>query len=172
SRPLPLAAGSATKAVCHNVLGELADPPALVAETTRVLRPGGLSVWSYIDLESVVLSGGDAGLNRRVVLACADAGTSPGADGRMGRRLAAELLRSPLRRTAVDTAVFLSTSLSGPALMRVRTMFATLRDATPNGTGRPDVDELTTWRQGLEEADRAGQFLYAHTTYIVEAEKA
>jgi SAM-dependent methyltransferase len=165
SRPLPLGPDSASKIVCHNVLGDVPDPAALIEEASRVLRPGGRSVWSYTDFESVAISGGDDALTRHIVQTYADTpGIDPFCDGRMGRRLPALVRHSPLRRTAVGTSVFLSTSLAGLALVRIRTMVATLRDA-----GAMSPDDLASWREGLDAADRDGRFLYAHTTYLVEA---
>ncbi|MGH9179319.1 MAG: methyltransferase domain-containing protein [Acidimicrobiales bacterium] len=165
--PLPLATASASRIVCHNVLGDVPDPAALLEEASRVLRPGGTSVWSYTDFESVAISGGDDALTRRIVQTYADTpGIDPCCDGRMGRRLPALVASCPLRRTAVGTSVVLSTSLAGLALVRIRTMVATLRDA-----GAVAPDDLAAWRASLEAADQDGRFLYAHTTYVVEAER-
>lgn len=174
SRRLPLVTGSVSGVICHNVLELLADPAMLLAEASRVLRPGGRAVFSHTDFESVAISGGDVELTRRVVRAYA-ATPDPGAghcDGQMGRKLAALVARSPLRRRLVDTHVVLRAELSGPAEVRVRSMFATLRDARPAGGGALSPAELEQWRSGLVAADRDGRFLYAHTTYIVVADKA
>jgi len=67
NRPLPLASESANKMICHNVLEQMSDPAALVDEATRVMRSGGRSVWSHPDYDSVVISGGDVALTRRIV---------------------------------------------------------------------------------------------------------
>lgn len=173
ARPLPLTTASARGVLCHNVLELLPDPAVLVAEASRVLRAGGTAVFSHTDFETVAISGADVDLTRRVVRAYATT-PDPGAghcDGQMGRKLAALVGRSPLRTRLVDAHVVLRTELTGPAEVRVRSMFATLRDARLSGTGDLSVDELDEWRRGLVDADRDGRFLYAHTTYIVVADK-
>ena len=173
SRTLPLASDSVTKVLCHNVLEQLPDAPAVVAEASRVLCPGGRSVWSHTDFESVIISGGDRELTRRIVRSYADALDTGGrlADGQMGRRLAAIVGRSPLRRIGVGTHVLLSTELRGPAELRVKSAFSVLRDASAAGQVDLTVTELESWMASLRAADARGEFLYAHTTFVVTAEK-
>ena len=171
ARPLPLATASVDRLVCHNVLEQLPDPSAVLAEAARVLRPGALSVWSHTDFESAVWSGGDVDLTRRVVRAYADSPEPgcPWADGQMGRKLPALLLGSPLERDSVDTFVLLRTELAGLAELRLRTTYAVVRDAIGGGRSDLTMAELDAWRAGLEAADRSGDFLYSHTTYLVVA---
>ena len=171
SRPLPLATGSVDRLICHNVLEQLPDPAAVLEEGARVLRPGGLSVWSHTDFESAVFSGGDVELTRRVVRAYADSPEPgcPWADGQMGRKLPALVGRSPLERVSVDTFVLLRTELAGLADLRLRSTYAVVRDAIAADRSDLTMTELDAWRAGLEAADRAGEFLYSHTTYLVVA---
>lgn len=173
SGPLPLASGSIDRLICHNVLEQLPDPPAVLAEAARVMRPGATSVWSHTDFESVVFSGGDVSLTRRVVRAYAD---TPDlgcghADGQMGRKLAGLVQRSPLERVAVDARVLLRTELAGLAELRLKSTYAVVRDAVRIGGTDLTMEQLDTWRDSLLAADRNGDFLYAHTTYIVVARK-
>ena len=171
ARPLPLASASVDRLICHNVLEQLPDPSAVLADAARVLRPGGLSVWSHTDFESAVFSGGDIELTRRVVRAYAD-GPEPGcawADGQIGRKLPALVHHSPLLRLSVDTRVLLCTELRGLADLRLRSTYAGVRDAIRTGTTDLTQADLDAWRTGMERADGNGSFLYSHTTYLVVA---
>lgn len=170
---LPLADGSVSKVLCHNVLEQLPDPAGLVRETSRVLRHGGRSVWSHTDFESVVISGGDPDLTRRIVRAYAyapDSGGQP-SDGQQGRRLPGLVSSSLLQRVSVDPHVLLSTEMRGPAELRVKSMFSVLRDASAAGEVDLSMPELHGWVTSLYAASDRGEFLYAHTTFIVVAEK-
>ena len=174
SRPLPLASGSVDGLLCHNVLEEIPDPPALLEEASRVMRPGALSVWSHIDFESVAISGSDPDLTRRVVLAYAttsEAGFAH-ADGQLGRKLAGLVRSSPLERVVVDTRVLASTEMHGPAEVRIKSTFALVRRASLAGQVDLTIDDLDEWMAGLVAADREGRFFYAHTTYIVVGRKS
>lgn len=169
SAPLPLAAGSVTKTICHDLLECLSDPVALMAEASRVLRPGGISVWSHVDYDSAVIAGGDRDLTRRIVHAYADY-VQPwmtSNDGQMGRKLAGLVGRSPLRQTALDAQVMISSQLIGPARMRIDDIASTLRRGA--GEGRVDLaaEQLEDWKASLAAADTAGTFFYAQTAYVV-----
>lgn len=174
SRPLPVASASVDRVICHNVLEQLRDPLALLSEANRVMRRGATSVWSHTDFESVVFSGGDVELTRRVVRAAADTpdGAGAAADGQIGRKLPGLVERSPLDRMAVDTRVLLCTELHGLGDLRLRSTYSLVRDAIRAGATDLTLEELDRWRAGMVAADEAGQFLYAHTTYIVVAASA
>jgi hypothetical protein len=170
---LPVADASVSKVLCHNVLEQLPDPSALLSEASRVLRPGGRSVWSHADFESVIISGGDPELTRRVVHSYArtpDTGRQH-SDGQLGRKLAGLVGASALQRVSVDAHVVLSTEMRGPAELRVKSMFSVLRDASAAGQVDLTGDELDGWLTSLRDAAARGAFLYAHTTFIVVAEK-
>ena len=171
ARPLPLAPASVDRLICHNVLEQLPDPPAVLADAARVLRPGGLSVWSHTDFESAVFSGGDIDLTRRVVRAYADRPEPgcPWADGQMGRKLPALVRHGPLQRLSVDTRVLLCTELRGLAELRLKSTYAGVRDAVRAGSTDLTQAEVDAWRASLERADGDGSFLYSHTTYLVVA---
>lgn len=170
---LPIETGTVTKALCHNVLEQLADPPRLVSETFRILRPGGRSVWSHPDYDSVVISGGDAALTRQIVHAFADYAdaTMDHADAQMGRKLPGLIYESPFVPVTVTSNVLLSTELSGPARFRIEATVAVLRSAAEAGQVDLSMEQLESWMNSLEAANRNGQFLYSHVTYIVIAEK-
>ena len=171
STPLPLADDSVTKTVCHDLLECLADPGALMAEAGRVLRPGGMSVWSHVDYDSTVIAGGERNLTRRIVHAYADY-VQPwmtSNDGQMGRKLAGLVGCSPLRQTALDAQVMTSSQLLGPARMRIDDIASTLRRGAGEGTVDLTPDELDGWTASLAAADAAGTFFYAQTAYVVVA---
>ncbi len=138
-RPIPVTAESVSHVVCHDVLECLADPQALVVEASRVLRPGGTSVWSHVDYDSVVIAGADRARTRRLAHAYADLPREGiRTDPQMGRNLAALVAKSRLVRTAVDTTGVLATELTGPARHRIDDMTTSLRRAA--AAGWPGVD--------------------------------
>ncbi len=171
SMPLPLTDDSVTKVVCHDLLECLVDPVALMAEASRVLRPGGLSVWSHVDYDSAVVAGGDRELTRRIVHAYADYAQSwlSSNDGQMGRKLAGLVGRSSLQATNVDAQVMTSSRLDGPAKMRIEDITATLRRGAGEGKVEVSPSELDDWTTSLVAADAAGNFFYAQTAYVVVA---
>ena len=171
SDPLPLVSGSVTHLICHNVLGDLPDPAAAIAEASRVMRPGARSVWSHTDFDAVVISGGDPELTRRVVAAYARTPDPPmvQVDGQIGRKLPGLIAASPLHRESVESRVLLGTELNGPPEVRVRSMFALVREASLAGEVDITIEELEAWMESLRIADREGRFLYTHITYIVVA---
>ncbi len=169
---LPIADQSVSHVVCHDVLECLADPLALVDEAARVLRPGGTSVWSHVDYESVVIAGADRSRTRRLTQAYADLPREGmRSDPQMGRKLAALVARSPLLRLAVDTTVLLATELAGPARHRVDDMLADLRRGARAGWAAVDEDDVDRWEAELTGADGRGEFFYAQTAYLVTAVK-
>lgn len=170
---LPLADQSVDRIVCHDTLEVLVDPMALVSEAARVLRPGGVSVWSHLDFDSLVFAGGDLWLTRRVVHAYADLGHpgAPNADGQMGRKLAGLVRRSPLEPVAVDAVGVVSTSLAGPARGRLAHILSVLRSASATGDIDLTLEELERWEHDLRVADQADEFFYAHTAYVVTARR-
>ena len=170
---LPLASASARRLICHNVLEQLRDPLALLYEAARVMQPGGRSVWSHPDYDSVVISGGDVALTRRIVhLFCDHVDpTMDHADGQIGRKLPGLVHQSPLVAVTVTSNVLLSTELAGPARFRVESTVDTLRDACRDGSVDLTLDELEGWKASLDRADAEGRFLYSHVTYVVVADK-
>lgn len=171
SAPLPVAGDSITKIVCHDLLECLADPGALLAEAARVLRPGGISVWSHVDYDSAVINGGQRDMTRRVVHAYADYAQSwlNHNDGQMGRKVAGLVGRSPLRQVALDAQVMTSAELAGPARMRIDDIAATLRRGASEGKVDVSLGELDDWTADLLATDAAGDFFYAQTSYAVVA---
>ena len=173
AQPLPLADDSVNHIVCHNVLEQLADPTTLLAEAHRVLRPGGVSVWSHTDFDSVVVAGADVELTRRIIHAFADLADADmeHADGQMGRKLVQLVHHSPLRLVGIDSCSLLSAELEGPARMRIDATARALTHAAMIGASAVSVDEVLNWTAGVEQAHAENRFFYAHTTYIAIGEK-
>lgn len=165
--PLPLRDASFTHTVCHDVLEYLEDPVHLLAEASRVLRPGGVAVWSHTDYDALVIGGADRMLTRRIVSAYADVSYQglERSDAQMGRKLAAVVDRSPLQRTGIDAAVLITTSLAGPGRFRVDDIAATVAGhGGATGAGPGDVED---WVAQLAAADRRGDFFYSQIAYVV-----
>ncbi|HEX2041486.1 MAG TPA: methyltransferase domain-containing protein [Acidimicrobiales bacterium] len=170
---LPLPSGSVTHVVCHDVLENLEDPLDLMVEAHRVLVAGGTSVWSHVDYDSVVVSGADRHLTRRVVQAYGEASREgmDRTDAQMGRKVAALVAQSPLERAAVDAHVLIATDLEGPGERRIEDMAATVRRSAERGEADVDVEDVDTWVAQLRLAHQRARFFYAQTAYIVTATK-
>jgi SAM-dependent methyltransferase len=171
--PLPLPDRSVTHVVCHDVLENLEDPVGLMVEAHRVLVPDGTSVWSHVDYDSVVVSGADRQLTRRMVQAYGDASREgmERTDAQMGRKVAALVAESPLVRSAVDAHVLIATDLEGPGGRRIEDMAATVRRSAERGEADLATDDVDTWLAQLRLADEQGRFFYSQTAYIVTALK-
>lgn len=169
--PLPLPDASVTRVVCHDVLEYLDDPVSLLAEASRVMRPGSVSVWSHTDYEALVIGGADRLLTRRIVSAYADASYLDQArsDAQMGRKLAAVVDRSPLQRTAVAAAVLIATSLEDPGRRRIEDIAATVAGSGRRGEVDVAPGEVDEWVAQLSSSDQQGDFFYSQTAYIVSA---
>ena len=170
---LPLPDGSVTHLVCHDVLENLEDPVRLMVEAYRVLVPGGTSVWSHVDYDSIVVSGADRRLTRRIVQAYGDASREgmDRTDAQMGRKVAGLVARSPLVRSAADAHVLIATGLDGPGERRIEDIAATVRRSAERGETDVGADDVDRWLGELRLADGLGEFLYAQTAYIVTAVK-
>jgi SAM-dependent methyltransferase len=87
--PLPFDAGSLDRVVSMNVAENLLDPPALLDECFRVLRPGGLAVVGHTDFDTALFTSDDDALTR--LLVDRFVGVVPSwqsrTDGFMGRKL-------------------------------------------------------------------------------------
>ncbi len=130
-------------------------------------RPGGRSVWSHTDFDSVVVAGGDVGLTRRIIHGYADQPDFQGghADPHMGRKLSGLVAQSPFERVTVGAHTMLATDLSGPARLRILSTVASLRQSA--GGDAPSAEECDAWMASLVAANRNGALLFSQTTLIV-----
>lgn len=172
-RPLPLPDASAGGIVCHNVLECLAEPAALLREAARVLRPGGVAVWSHVDFDAIVVAGAEPGLDRRVLHAYADLQPTwaAHADGRAGRKLAGLVRESPLVLEQVGVFPLIATALDGDGAARVDEIAAALIEATPAGAGGLVPEEIQAWRGQLAAAARRGAFLLAELAFVAASRR-
>lgn len=165
-RPLPFAAASVDRVLCHNVLECLPDPEALAAEAGRVLRPGGRLVLGHSDYDTLVFASEDLDLTRRLVRAYCDAQQPwmDAVDGTIGRRLAAVAGRAGLDVQDVQAQVVLDRTFApgGLAWGYARNLADTLR-----GGDDADPEELDGWLAGLRRLDAQGAFLFSLNDYAV-----
>jgi SAM-dependent methyltransferase len=167
-RPLPFAAASVDRVLCHNVLECLPDPDALVAETWRVLRPGGRLVLSHSDYDTLLFASEDLALTRRLTRAYCDTQQDwmDAVDGTIGRRLVGIVGRSPLEVVDVQARVNLSRTFQPGELGHgyAHNLAAVLRSS-----GQGDPAELDGWLAGLGRLAERGAFLFSLNDYAVVA---
>ena len=108
--PVPLADASVDRVLCHNVLECLSRPAALVAESHRILRPGGRLVLSHSDFDTLLFASEDLELTRRLVRSYCDTQQDwmEAVDGTIGRRLVDIVGQSPMVITDVQARVNVS----------------------------------------------------------------
>ena len=171
ARPLPIATASVDRVLCHNTLEALPDPPGLLVEAHRILRPGGQAVIGHSDFDTLVYAGGDLALTRRLVHAYCDQrqpGWMEAVDGTIGRRLPALVGRSPLRVRRVHAEVLLEQSYEPGALGFT---LANGIAAMAGKSGRFTTAELDGWLTSLDTAAARGDYLFSVNDYIVVAAK-
>jgi SAM-dependent methyltransferase len=164
--PIPLADASADRVLCHNVLECLPDPAGLVAETHRVLRPGGRFVLSHSDFDTLLFASEDLELTRRLVRAYCDTQQDwmEAVDGTIGRRLVDFVGGSRLRVEDVQARVNLSRRFELGELGHAyaRNLAGALRSS-----GAVNPAELDGWLAGLSRLDARGAFLFSLNDYAV-----
>ncbi len=169
-RPVPFAAATFDRALCHNVLEALPEPGALLVEAHRVLRPGGRLVLSHSDYDTLVFSSDDLALTRRLVHAYCDTQQAwmDAVDGTIGRRLADIAGRSPLAMLDVRAAVVVSRRFQPGELgyAYAHHLVRVLRR-----TGSFSAPELDAWLEGLRWQDDRGGFLFSLNDYAVVCEQ-
>ncbi len=171
TEPLPLPDGHLDAAVSYNVLECLPDPAALLAETARVLRPGGRAVLAHVDFDSLVIAGADRDLDRRVCHAFTD-DQQPWmdhVDGRIGRKLPGLVRDSPLRLGRVHPLVTSTTELTGHAARRIEGIRHALTTAAEEGRGSVPPTEIDAWHTAVRRAAAEGRFFLAETAVVVTA---
>jgi len=135
-------------------------PHKLLAEMIRVVRPGGRVIVFDVDVDAFIFNIADRALNRKVVHAICDSFPN----GCIGRQLPALFRSSGL----ADTFIIPHT-LSLPLTTLAMAMEGVVESARE--TGVLTDDEVTRWRQQLEEAERQGSFFGAASGFIVGGRK-
>jgi SAM-dependent methyltransferase len=169
--PLPFADGTFEGVVCHNVLECLAAPERLLEEIARVLRPGGRLVLGHADFDTLVWSGGDLALERRIVRCFCDTQQfwMAHADGTIGRKLPGYVAASPLVPAAVEVHVTVDRTWAPGAPGHD---FAHDAVGIARGAGGFSEDELAAWLADLAAHAARGAFFFSLNTVLVVAEKA
>ncbi|KWX00759.1 Methyltransferase type 11 [Carbonactinospora thermoautotrophica] len=171
--PLPLADASVDAVVSYNTLECLPDPPAVLREVARVLRPGGRAVLAHTDFDSLLIAGPEPELDRRVCHAFTDQAQAwmDHADGRIGRKLPGLVVASPLIRDTVEPWVVCATALAGHAARRIDDICRALLAAAATGQGTVSAREVTAWHAAVRKAAARGEFFFAETAVIVTAHR-
>jgi SAM-dependent methyltransferase len=169
-RPVPFAAATFDRALCHNVLEALPEPEALLAEVHRILRPGGRLLLSHSDYDTLVFASDDLALTRRLVHAYCDTqqGWMDAVDGTIGRRLADVVGRSPLAVLDAHASVVVSRRFRPGELGHA---YAHHLVGVLRRTGAFSAPELDAWLDGLRRLDDRGAFLFSLNDYAVVCER-
>ncbi len=114
SRPWPLGNASFDGVFSNNVLECVTDKQAFLAETARVLRPGGQVICAHWDHDTHLFDGADKNLVRRLVAAFSDwqQAWMADADGWMGRRLRKTFQASGLFKGRIETLTLTETEFA------------------------------------------------------------
>ena len=166
--PVPLAAASVDRVLCHNLLECLPQPAALLSEAHRVLRPGGRLVLGHSDFDTLVFASEDLELTRRLVRSYCDTQQDwmESVDGTIGRRLVDLVGRSQLQVVDVRARVNLSLRFRPGELGYA---YAQNLAGALQASGTADPGELDRWLSGLQRLDHRGAFLFSVNDYAVVA---
>jgi SAM-dependent methyltransferase len=169
-RPLPLATGSADKALCHNVLECLRDPAAFLVEAHRVLRPGGRLVLSHPDYDTMVFTAPDLELTRRLVHAYCDTQQDwmETVNGTIGRWLHSIAADSPFTVEPMTATAVVSRGWRPPMLGY---LFAQHVATVLGRTRTVPAAELHRWLTSLEAVGERGEFLWTVVDFTVVCHK-
>lgn len=162
---LPLEDASVDGVVSHNVLECLRDPVEVMNEAARVLRRNGRAVWSHVDFDAIIVAGPDRDLTRTVLHTYSDHPPPwmPTGDGQMGRRLAGLVRTSALELVDVSVHLITATRLEGDALARIDEIAASVDTSTE----LLSPETVVEWRQQVDHADRAGEFVFVEPCFVV-----
>jgi ubiquinone/menaquinone biosynthesis C-methylase UbiE len=165
---LPLRSRSVDAALSHNVLECVPDPGALINEAARVLRRGGVAVWSHIDFDGLIINTTDPGLGRHIIAAFSDHALSwmRHVDGRMGRQLAGLVHASAMELVEIHVHTTIATGLEGHAAARVEDVINTLGPAAERGGLPVTTDDVESWAADLRALDQQGRFFFAEPTVV------
>ena len=168
--PLPFPDASLDRVASVNLIEHLADPVRLLAEIARVLVPDGLAVIVHSDWDTMLFTGSDDGLTRRLVdrFVSAMPGWASRADGFAGRRLLS--LVAAGQRDGIALQVVAVDSWADPHRRfdddSVASKVAT--GIAMSGAADPVLaPEVAGWLHGLDEAAADGRFLFTVTDVAV-----
>ena len=154
---LPFADASFDACRAERVLQHLERPAEALSEMCRILQPRGSVFVIDHDWETLVITGGDAQIARRVVGAFVESL----ANGAIGSSLESALRTAGFRETAAVSRI---TTLPF-ALACTFVLHPAIGCATARGVITPAQGEA--WIASLEEAERGGTFAYAVRAFAV-----
>ena len=164
--PLPIAAGSADRVLCHDVLECLPDTDDFVAEAARLLSSDGRLILAHTDYDTLVFTSEDLQLTRRLVHAYCDTQQPwmDAVDGTIGRHLVEVAGRCGLVVEDVQATVVLSRNFQPGEL---GWGYAHNIVGALQGAGWTEQAELDEWLDGLRRLDERGAFLFSLNDYAV-----
>jgi ubiquinone/menaquinone biosynthesis C-methylase UbiE len=136
------------------------EPPALVAEMARVLRPGGRLVLFELDWDTFAIDGAELELTRRIVRSYSD-GVANGCVGRTLPRL--------LRDAGFVDIVTIPHAVDVPFDFFGWVLSGHLDAALAAGSFTPD--ELIAWWDAIDESHARGRFFAAILGFVVAGTK-
>ncbi len=136
------------------------DPAAIVAEMTRVLRPGGRLVLFEVDWDTFAIDGAELELTRRIVRSYSD-GVANGCVGRTLPRLA--------RDVGLEDVVTIPHAIDVPFDLFGWVLSGHLDAAIAAGSFTPE--ELIAWWDAIDEAHARGRFYAAILGFVVAGTK-
>jgi ubiquinone/menaquinone biosynthesis C-methylase UbiE len=146
---------------CERVLQHVADPAAAVADTARVLRPGGRVVLIDTDWATAIIHPADPGVLQRMV----DYFLADSANPYSGRRLRGLLAGAGLEITGETAATWIE------AQEGARQGVVSMMHLTALQAGVITPAEAEAFAQGLADAADRGAFHLSLTMYAVSAVK-
>jgi ubiquinone/menaquinone biosynthesis C-methylase UbiE len=144
----------------ERLFAHVEDSRKVLAEMIRVTRPGGRIVVYQLDADAFIINISDRALNRKVMHAIADSFCN----GRAGRQMPGLFRSSEL----VDIFIIPYT-ITFPMAMWMMGLGGELEGLQEAGV--LTADEVSGWRQQLEEADRQGNFFGASPGFFVGGRK-
>jgi ubiquinone/menaquinone biosynthesis C-methylase UbiE len=145
------------------VLHHLPDPAPVVAELVRVVHHGGRIAIHEPDFETLVLSGGDQVVTRKVANYFCDSHGNAWA----GRQLYGLAVQAGVAGVAVEPETWMFTRYADA--QRTLRLEATVARATESGV--LDAQEAQAWLDALRAADSAGTFFMAATSFAMSGRK-
>ena len=168
--PLAFASASFDSVICQNVVECIADRDGLLAEMSRILRPGGVAIVGHYDFDGVLLASDDRELTRRIVHGYADHTQKwqDVSEGQMGRLLPGLVARSSFSEAATETVLFVDLVLSEESYARdhLDGMVALSREFGVS------EESARAWLDALQARSDAGQFYYSLPWMYVAARAA
>jgi SAM-dependent methyltransferase len=144
--------------ICQNVVECVDDREALVAQASRVLKPGGRLLVGHHDFDGIILASDDRDLTRRLVHGFADhqQDWQEASEGRMGRMIPGLVAEAGFASVEVETRLFVDLDLGEGSY--ARDYLGWLIDLAPTlGVSR---DIAATWASDLASAATEGRFFF------------